>query len=52
MGGRDYYDENNGWVYRWDVQHNIPDLIGLMGGNEAFVYYLDGMYTEPLGRSK
>ncbi len=52
MGARAYYDENNGWVYRWDVQHNIPDLINLMGGKEAFVNNLDAMFTEPLGRSK
>jgi predicted alpha-1,2-mannosidase len=52
MGARGYYGENNAWVYRWDVQHNIPDLIQLMGGNEAFVDNLDAMFTEPLGRSK
>jgi len=52
MGARGYYDENNAWVYRWDVQHNIPDLIDLMGGNENFVDNLDAMFTEPLGRSK
>jgi predicted alpha-1,2-mannosidase len=52
MGARGYYDENNGWTYRWDVQHNIPDLIDLMGGNEAFVNNLDAMFVEPLGRSK
>src|SRR5690606_33909077 len=23
MGARDYYGENNGWTYQWDVQHNI-----------------------------
>jgi predicted alpha-1,2-mannosidase len=52
MGARAFYDENNGWIYRWDVQHNIPDLIRLMGGKEKFVTYLDEMYSEPLGRSK
>jgi predicted alpha-1,2-mannosidase len=52
MGAREYYDENNGWIYRWDVPHNIPDLIRLMGGNEAFVANLDAMFEEPLGRSK
>jgi predicted alpha-1,2-mannosidase len=52
MGARGYYGENNAWVYSWDVQHNIPDLIDLMGGNEAFVNNLDAMFTEPLGRSK
>ncbi len=52
MGARGYYGENNAWIYCWDVQHNIPDLIDLMGGNEAFVNNLDAMFTEPLGRSK
>lgn len=52
MGARGYYGENNAWTYRWDVQHNIPDLIELMGGKEAFVNTLDETFTEPLGRSK
>ena len=52
MGARDYYDENNGWVYRWDVQHNVADLIHLMGGNEAFVANLNQMFNEGLGKSK
>ncbi|MEI7421842.1 MAG: GH92 family glycosyl hydrolase [Prolixibacteraceae bacterium] len=52
MGARQYYDENNAWVYRWDVQHNISDLIKLMGGNQAFVHNLDAMFSQPLGKSK
>ncbi|MCF8714983.1 GH92 family glycosyl hydrolase [Joostella atrarenae] len=52
MGARKYYGENNGWIYRWDVPHNIKDLIGLMGGKEAFINNLDAMFVEPLGRSK
>lgn len=52
MGAREYYDENNAWVYRWDVQHNIPDLIRLMGGNGKFVEELDRMFATDLGRSK
>lgn len=52
MGAREYYDENNAWVYRWDVQHNIGDLIGLMGGPEAFTAALDSMFHTPLGRPK
>lgn len=51
-GVRDYYDENNGWTYRWDVQHNVADLISLMGGREKFVDNLDKMYAEPMGRGK
>src|SRR5438132_10535210 len=23
-GGRDYYDENNGWTYLWQVQQEVP----------------------------
>nr|WP_321356279.1 GH92 family glycosyl hydrolase [uncultured Draconibacterium sp.] len=52
MGARDYYGENNGWTYRWDVQHNIPDLIDLMGDEEQFVKELDRTFKESLGRSK
>lgn len=52
MGARKFYGENNAYTYRWDVQHNIHDLIDLMGGNEAFITNLDDMFSEPLGRSK
>ena len=52
LGARDYYDENNGYIYRWDVQHNIGDLISLIGGNEAFTSALDSMFNTPLGMSK
>jgi predicted alpha-1,2-mannosidase len=51
-GGRDYYDENNGWTYLWQVQEDIPALIGLMGGRQAFVSRLDQLFREGLGRSK
>jgi predicted alpha-1,2-mannosidase len=52
MGARKFYSENNGWTYRWDVQHNIKDLINLMGGNASFLDNLNSMFIEPLGRSK
>ncbi len=52
VGVRDYYDENNGWTYRWDVQAHIPDLINLMGGKENFVKNLDALFTTPMGRGK
>lgn len=51
-GAREYYDENNGWTYRWDVQHNVADLIKLMGGAEKFANNLDATFREPLGKSK
>ncbi|WP_200976396.1 GH92 family glycosyl hydrolase [Echinicola sp. 20G] len=52
LGARNYYGENNGWTYRWDVQHNIADLIQLMGGSEQFVQNLDRTFQEPMGRGK
>ena len=49
MGARDYYDENNAWTYRWDLQHDIPGLISLLGGNEATEDSLDRLFREELG---
>ena len=51
-GGRDYYDENNGWTYLWQVQENIPSLIELMGGPKATEKRLDQLFREDLDRSK
>ncbi|MCX5719385.1 MAG: GH92 family glycosyl hydrolase [Nitrospirae bacterium] len=52
LGNRDYYDENNGWTYLWDVQHDISGLINLLGGREKFVNRLDQLFIEPLGKWK
>ncbi len=49
FGGRDHYAENNAWTYRWGVQHNIKDLIDLMGGNDKFCKNLDQLFLEDLG---
>ncbi len=51
-GYREYYDENNGWTYAWDVQHDIEGLIGLLGGKRAAEERLDQMFREPLGMKK
>jgi predicted alpha-1,2-mannosidase len=51
-GARDYYDENNGWTYRWELQYNIADLIELMGGAPTFIANLDRTFREPLGKSR
>jgi len=52
LGNRDYYDENNGWTYLWDVQHDIAGLVSLLGGREKFVKKLDQLFIEPLGKWK
>ncbi len=49
QGGRDYYTETNAWTYTFQVQHDIPGLIKLMGGNEKFVKKLDGLFQEQFG---
>lgn len=49
---REVYDENNGWTYRWDVQHNFADLVALMGGREQLVRNLDQTFAESMGRGK
>lgn len=51
-GGREYYDENNAYTYRWDVAHNVHDLIALYGGNGAFCQALDELFTTGLGMGK
>jgi predicted alpha-1,2-mannosidase len=51
-GYREYYDENNGWTYAWDVQHDIEGLIELLGGKNAAEERLDQMFREPLGMRK
>ena len=52
MGGRDYYDENNGWTYLWQVQQDINGLAGLMGGKKGLEKKLDQLFREGLGMSK
>lgn len=52
MGARKFYGENNAWTYRWDVPHNVADLIDLMGGNEQFIANLEATFNEPLGKGK
>jgi len=52
IGAREAYDENNGYVYRWDVQHNVNDLMNLIGGKQAFVDGLENMFSTPLGMGR
>lgn len=39
------YTEGNAWQYTWHVQHDVPGLIALMGGEEAFCTKLDSLFT-------
>lgn len=43
--------ESNGWHYFWSVQHNIPALIELMGGKDAFAERLDSMFNYKIAKN-
>jgi predicted alpha-1,2-mannosidase len=51
-GYREYYDENNGWTYAWDVPHDINGLTELLGGKKAAESRLDQLFREPLDMKK
>ena len=42
------YTEGNAWQYTWHVQHDVPGLIELFGGQEAFLNKLDSVFTVEL----
>jgi predicted alpha-1,2-mannosidase len=44
-GGRMYYTENNAWTWNFSVQHDIPGLIELLGGNEKFIRRVDSIFN-------
>ncbi len=52
VGSRLYYAENNAWTWNFSVQQNIPGLIQLLGGEQAFVERLDRLFNEPTRISK
>lgn len=39
------YTEGNAWQYTWHVQHDVPGLITLFGGEEPFLNKLDSLFT-------
>lgn len=41
----DDYCEGTAWQWTWFVLHDVPGLVGLMGGEEAFVGKLDSLFT-------
>lgn len=40
-----HYTESSAWQYLWHVQHDVQELINLMGGREAFIARLDSLFT-------
>jgi predicted alpha-1,2-mannosidase len=39
------YTEGNAWQWLWSVQHDVPGLISLLGGQDAFLKKLDALFT-------
>ncbi|MCK4943473.1 MAG: GH92 family glycosyl hydrolase, partial [Candidatus Aminicenantes bacterium] len=39
--------EGNAWHYLWSIQHDIPGLIELMGGDKEFIDKLDRLLSQP-----
>ena len=42
------YTEGNAWQYTWHVQHDVPGLIALFGGEKPFLNKLDSVFTVEL----
>jgi len=38
------YTEGNAWQYTWHVQHDIPELIRMIGGEKEFITKLDSLF--------
>ena len=41
----DEYTEADAWQYAFGVQHDVPGMISLYGGDEGFIRKLDGLFT-------
>ncbi len=52
VGARMYFAENNSWIWTFNVMHDIPGLMELMGGSEKFSERLDALFNEPTGIAK
>lgn len=46
QGGRKYFAENNAYIYNFHVQHDLPGLIQMHGGKNAFAAKLDNLFVE------
>lgn len=46
------YTEGNAWQYTWHVQHDVPGLIKLFGGEKPFLNKLDSLFTLKLVTSQ
>lgn len=47
-----YYNENNGWTYKWNVQQDVKGLRELIGGPDKMEQQLDQLFREGIDRGK
>lgn len=52
FAGREYFTENNAYIYNWDVKHDLGGLFALMGGKEKAEEKLDQLFREDPGLPK
>ena len=52
IGSRMYFAENNSYIWSFNVMHDIPGLIEMMGGPESFTKRLDDLFNEPTRMAK
>ncbi len=39
------FTEGNAWQWLWSVQQDVPGLVELLGGRDAFIHKLDAMFS-------
>ncbi len=52
FAGREYFTENNAYIFNWSAKHDLHGLFELMGGKEKAEAKLDQLYREDLGLPK
>lgn len=52
LSGREYFTENNAYIYNWHVKHDLNSLFDLMGGRKNAEAKLDQLFREDLSLPK
>lgn len=52
LSGREYFTENNAYIYNWHVKHDLNSLFELMGGRKNAEAKLDQLFREDLSLPK
>jgi predicted alpha-1,2-mannosidase len=52
FAGREYFTENNAYIFNWAAKHDLHGLFDLMGGRKQAEAKLDQLFREETGLSK